>query len=154
MKIFARSFPSKKPPRPNNTNPHDCQRPYAKPGTRGIEKIRHLDDRNTDAKPAACWLAWLRVSRRDEEQLGLYQVGIVYLVNSSRISCERDKAGMMEMMEMTVMAVMAVGMLLSAVTIAVPVFAVDVVDDPTQIDERAAQLIKTSKSLCFAILGD
>jgi hypothetical protein len=30
-----------------------------------------------------------------------------------------------------------------------PVFAVDVLDDPVQIDERAAQLLQTSNSLCW-----
>jgi hypothetical protein len=32
---------------------------------------------------------------------------------------------------------------------AVPVFAVDIVDDPVQIDERAAQLLQTSNMLCW-----
>lgn len=38
---------------------------------------------------------------------------------------------------------------LAAWTLAVPVFAVDVVDDPVQFDERAAQIIQTSNSLCW-----
>ena len=39
--------------------------------------------------------------------------------------------------------------LLAALTLAVPVFAVDIIDDPMQIDERAAQLIRSSNSLCW-----
>ena len=32
---------------------------------------------------------------------------------------------------------------------AMPVLAVDVIDDPTKIDERATQLIQTTNSLCW-----
>jgi hypothetical protein len=39
--------------------------------------------------------------------------------------------------------------MLAALTLAGPVFAVDIIDDPMQIDERAAQLIQTSNSLCW-----
>jgi hypothetical protein len=38
---------------------------------------------------------------------------------------------------------------LAIMTLAVPVFAIDIIDDPMQIDERAAQLIQTSNSLCW-----
>lgn len=39
--------------------------------------------------------------------------------------------------------------LLAALTLATPVFAVDIIDDPMQIDERAVQLIQMSNSLCW-----
>jgi len=39
--------------------------------------------------------------------------------------------------------------LLATLTLAVPAFAVDIIDDPMQIDERATQLIQTSNSLCW-----
>src|SRR5437868_2479142 len=39
--------------------------------------------------------------------------------------------------------------LLVTLTLAVPVFAVDIIDDPMQIDERATQLIQTSNLLCW-----
>jgi hypothetical protein len=39
--------------------------------------------------------------------------------------------------------------MLAVLTLAVPVFAVDIIDDPMQIDERATQLIQTSNSLCW-----
>lgn len=39
--------------------------------------------------------------------------------------------------------------LLAILTWDVPVFAVDIVDDQVQIDERAAQLLQTSNSLCW-----
>lgn len=44
--------------------------------------------------------------------------------------------------------VVAVGVL-SAMMFAGPVLAVEIVDDPVQIDERAAQLVQTSNSLCW-----
>ena len=43
----------------------------------------------------------------------------------------------------------AVVTVLAVLTLAVPVSAVDIVDDPMQIDERATQLIQTSNSLCW-----
>src|SRR5579872_4833140 len=45
-------------------------------------------------------------------------------------------------------ATMVVGVL-AALTLTVPVFATDIIDDPMQIDERAAQIIQTSNSLCW-----
>lgn len=39
--------------------------------------------------------------------------------------------------------------LLSVLTLAAPAFAVDIIDDPMQIDERAAELIQASNSLCW-----
>src|SRR5437588_7362293 len=38
---------------------------------------------------------------------------------------------------------------LAALTLGAPVFAVDIIDDPMQIDERAAQLGQTANSLCW-----
>ena len=38
-----------------------------------------------------------------------------------------------------------------ALTMATTVFAVDIVDDPTQIDERTTQLLQSTNSLCFEI---
>ena len=43
----------------------------------------------------------------------------------------------------------AVGGFLLTMTAATPGFAVDIVDDPMQIDERAAQIVQTSNSLCW-----
>lgn len=43
----------------------------------------------------------------------------------------------------------AVGGFLLTITAATPGFAVDVLDDPLQIDERAAQIVQTSNSLCW-----
>lgn len=43
----------------------------------------------------------------------------------------------------------AVGGFLLTMTAATPVFAVDILDDPLQIDERAAQIVQTSNSLCW-----
>jgi hypothetical protein len=45
-------------------------------------------------------------------------------------------------------ATVAAGVL-AIVIWAMPVFAVDIVDDPVQIDERAAQLLQTSNMLCW-----
>ena len=39
--------------------------------------------------------------------------------------------------------------ILATLTLAGPLFAVDIIDDPMQIDERATQLIQTSNSLCW-----
>jgi len=39
--------------------------------------------------------------------------------------------------------------MLAVLTWGVSVFAVDIIDDPVQIDERAAQLLQTSNSLCW-----
>ena len=39
--------------------------------------------------------------------------------------------------------------LLATMAFAMPVFAVDIIDDPMQIDERATQLIQTSNLLCW-----
>jgi len=39
--------------------------------------------------------------------------------------------------------------ILATLTLAVPAFAVDIIDDPMQIDGRATQLIQTSNSLCW-----
>lgn len=38
---------------------------------------------------------------------------------------------------------------LAILMLAVPAFAVDIIDDPIQIDERAAQLVQTTNSLCW-----
>ncbi len=43
----------------------------------------------------------------------------------------------------------AVGGMLWMLTAATPGFAVDILDDPVQIDERAAQLVQTANSLCW-----
>lgn len=45
--------------------------------------------------------------------------------------------------------VAAVGGFLLTLTAATPALAVDILDDPLQIDERAAQLVQTSNSLCW-----
>jgi hypothetical protein len=55
----------------------------------------------------------------------------------------------MRMRQSGTRAAMAAGGVLAILMWAVPVFAVDVVDDPLQIDERAAQLLQTSNSLCW-----
>ena len=44
---------------------------------------------------------------------------------------------------------MAVTGMLATLTLAVPVFAIDIIDDPMQIDERAGQIIQTSNALCW-----
>lgn len=44
---------------------------------------------------------------------------------------------------------MAIPGLLALMAFARPVFAVDIVDDPVQIDERAAQVLDASNSLCW-----
>jgi len=49
------------------------------------------------------------------------------------------------------MKMMAVVGALAVLMYATPVFAVDVLDDPVQIDERAAQLLQTSNSLCWEL---
>jgi len=41
------------------------------------------------------------------------------------------------------------GGMLAVLVLARPGFAVDIIDDPVQIDERAAQLVQTSNSLCW-----
>lgn len=46
-------------------------------------------------------------------------------------------------------AVMAAGSMWAALMLAEPAFAVDIIDDPMQIDERAAQLVQTTNSLCW-----
>src|SRR5260221_6406845 len=43
----------------------------------------------------------------------------------------------------------AVGGFLLMLTAATPAWAVDILDDPLQIDERAAQIVQTSNSLCW-----
>jgi len=43
----------------------------------------------------------------------------------------------------------AVGGFLLTLAAATPAFAVDILDDPLQIDERAAQIVQTSNSLCW-----
>ncbi len=43
----------------------------------------------------------------------------------------------------------AVGSFLLTLTAPAPGFAVDILDDPLQIDERAAQIVQTSNSLCW-----
>src|SRR5258708_38479380 len=43
----------------------------------------------------------------------------------------------------------AVGGFLLTMTAATPGLAVDILDDPLQIDERAAQIVQTSNSLCW-----
>jgi hypothetical protein len=43
----------------------------------------------------------------------------------------------------------AIGGFLLTMAVATPGFAVDIVDDPLQIDERAAQIVQTSNSLCW-----
>jgi len=48
-------------------------------------------------------------------------------------------------------AVTAAGSLLAALMLAQTAFAVDIVDDPVQIDEQAAQVVQTSNSLCWEI---
>ena len=42
-----------------------------------------------------------------------------------------------------------VAVMLSALTLSTPAFAVDILDDPMQIDERLTQLLQTSNSLCW-----
>ncbi len=49
------------------------------------------------------------------------------------------------------MATTAVVGLFTALIWVVPALAVDVLDDPVQIDERAAQLVQTSNSLCWEL---
>ena len=39
--------------------------------------------------------------------------------------------------------------ILAVLIMAAPVFAVDIIDDPVQIDERAAQLVQASNALCW-----
>jgi hypothetical protein len=48
-------------------------------------------------------------------------------------------------------AVIGAGSLLAALMLAQTAFAVDIVDDPVQIDEQAAQVVQTSNSLCWEI---
>src|SRR4249919_3884998 len=43
----------------------------------------------------------------------------------------------------------AIGGFLLTMTAATPGWAVDILDDPLQIDERAAQIVQTSNSLCW-----
>ena len=43
----------------------------------------------------------------------------------------------------------AVGGFLLTLTVATPGLAVDILDDPLQVDERAAQIVQTSNSLCW-----
>ena len=44
---------------------------------------------------------------------------------------------------------MAAVAMLAGLTLAMPVSAVEIIDDPMQIDERATQLVQTSNSLCW-----
>ncbi|MBI3863345.1 MAG: hypothetical protein HY290_15755 [Planctomycetia bacterium] len=46
-------------------------------------------------------------------------------------------------------AAKAAGGVLAVLMLAVPVFAVDIIDDPMQIDERAAQVVQATNSLCW-----
>lgn len=45
--------------------------------------------------------------------------------------------------------VTAISGMLAIITLAGPAVAVDIIDDPIQIDERAAQIVQTSNSLCW-----
>lgn len=48
-------------------------------------------------------------------------------------------------------AAMAAGCVLAALACPMPGFAVEIIDDPVQIDERAAQVLQSSNSLCWEI---
>src|SRR6266478_706595 len=45
--------------------------------------------------------------------------------------------------------IVTAGVAMSVLICTMPAFAVDVIDDPVQIDERAAQLVQVSNSLCW-----
>jgi|GEM_PF-2754047 len=55
----------------------------------------------------------------------------------------------MHMLRNGIRTATAVGGFLVTLAVSTPVWAVDILDDPLQIDERAAQVVQTSNSLCW-----